>query len=234
MTAFLLGLLVLGFGVIAMRKFADVNPALLARGLKIGSGVAALGVAGLLSLRGMGLIAMIPAAIGSWLLTGMRLPSTLRNPWTQGPDPSRTSRIVTDTLEMVLDHDTGAMQGRVLTGVFSGRRIETMAPAEIAILWRDCQFADPKSAAVLEAYLDRLHPSWREDMSRAEAEPGAGGVMTEAEALDVLGLKPGAGTEDVRRAHRELIMKLHPDRGGSTYLTAKINEAKALLLKAGK
>ena len=231
MTAFLLGLVALGIGVLVMRKAVDVSPAMLARGLKMGSGVAALAIAGLLSLRGMGLIAMIPAAIGSWLLTGSRLPGNLGGLWTKRPDPQAASRIVTDTLEMELDHATGTMRGRVLKGVFFGRTIESMAPAEIAILWRDCQYADPKSATVLEAYLDRVHPTWREDMSRAEAEPGAGGVMIETEALEILGLKAGASEDDVRRAHRELIMKLHPDRGGSTYLTAKINEAKALLLK---
>jgi DnaJ-domain-containing protein 1 len=100
----------------------------------------------------------------------------------------------------------------------------------VALLWQDCRFADPQSAQLLEAYLDRRHPTWREDMARAEGTPGAGGIMTREEALEVLGLKPGVSAEEVRAAHRDLMMRMHPDRGGSTYLAAKINQAKDVLL----
>ena len=63
---------------------------------------------------------------------------------------------------------------------------------------QDCRFVDPQSARLIEAYLDRVHPTWQEDMSRAEAEPGAGGIMTRDEALEVLGLAPGASEEEIR------------------------------------
>ena len=106
-----------------------------------------------------------------------------------------------------------------------------MSPAEMAQLWQDCRFADPQSAQLIEAYLDRAHPSWREDMARAQsAEAGPGGIMTRDEAYEVLGLRPGSSEDDIRRAHRELMLKLHPDRGGSSYLAAKINQAKDVLL----
>jgi hypothetical protein len=224
----LLGLVALLATLLLARGFAIANPAALARGLRIAGGVAALAGAGVLLVRGLAGYAMSLAALGSWLLWGGS------NPWSfQGSahkSPGQTSRVVTDHLEVELDHDTGVIRGRVRKGFFSGRDLEGLAPAEVAHLWQDCRFADPQSAQILEAYLDRVHPTWREDMARDDGKRRAGGAMTRAEALEILGLEPGADADAIRRAHRELMLKLHPDRGGSTFLAAKINEAKDVLL----
>lgn len=147
------------------------------------------------------------------------------------PVAKPTSKIVTAMLEVEVGSDGLPVRGRVLKGVFAGRRLERLAPAELALVWKDCRHVDQTSARYVEVWLDRTHPTWREDLARAEASTGPGGRMSMKEALEVLGLSPGASHDDVRRAHRDLIKRMHPDAGGSSYLAAKINEAKDLLLR---
>jgi DnaJ homolog subfamily C member 19 len=57
------------------------------------------------------------------------------------------------------------------------------------------------------------------------------GAMSRGEALEVLGLGSQPTREEVLAAHRRLIQKLHPDRGGSNYLAQQLNEAKERLLE---
>jgi hypothetical protein len=235
MQYFLLGLLTLGLALLAVRTFSQANPAVLARRLQLVAGVGALAIALVVMVRGSLAYALPIAALGWWLLDGSRGINWGGWPGRGGGSSGPTSRVVTEHLEMELDHKTGAMHGRVLKGFFAGRDIDDLKPVELAHLWQDCRYVDPASAQLVEAFLDRIHPSWREDMARAEQERprGPDGQMSTEEALEVLGLEPGADEAAIRQAHRELMLKLHPDRGGSTYLAAKINEAKDTLLGGG-
>ena len=230
MQYFILGLAALVAILLAMRLFVRAKPANIARYFRyMGAGLTVLAAAYLFA-RGIIVYALPLAAFGLWLLSGRQMAG-----WggAMGPSkPGRTSKVVTQHLEMELDLDSGQMRGRVLKGFFEGRDIESLAPVEMALLWQDCRFNDPQSAQLIEAYLDRVHPTWRDDMARAEAEAGLGpeGEMTIEQAYEILGLEPGASGDEIRAAHRDLMMKMHPDRGGSTYLAAKINEAKDVLL----
>jgi hypothetical protein len=227
-----LGTMALALGLWAMRAFAQASPANVARRLRTGGGAAALLVSGVLFMRGLAPLAVPLAMFGSWLIWGRATPPWLGGGGNARRSPGQTSRINTDHLEMELDHDTGSMHGRVLKGIFAGRNLDSLSPTELGLLWQDCRLTDQRSAQLVEAYLDRIHPTWREDMARGESDMSRGpdGRMTIEEALEILGLKAGADAEAIRRAHRELMLRLHPDRGGSTYLAAKVNEAKDVAL----
>ena len=230
MAYLILGLAALAIGLLVLRAFAGANPSKVSRRLKLGGGIVSFLVAGVLALRGLAPIAIPLAMFGSWLLWG-----STSGPWVNGSarkSPGQTSRVETDHLEMELDHDTGEMRGSVLKGLFAGRNIESLTPADMALLWQDCRNTDPQSAQIIEVYLDRIHPTWREDVARGESKMGRGpdGRMLPQEAFEILGLAPGSSEDEIRGAHRDLMLKLHPDRGGSTYLAAKINEAKNVAL----
>jgi hypothetical protein len=145
----------------------------------------------------------------------------------------RQSTVRSAFIELIADERTGIKGGRVLGGTFQGRLLGQMSVTDLAILRREIS-RDRDSLLLLDAYLDRREPRWREDL-KFDRNAGQGGAarssnMTEQEAHEVLGLKPGAGQAEVREAHRRLIKAVHPDVGGSAFLAAKINEAKDRLI----
>jgi hypothetical protein len=146
--------------------------------------------------------------------------------------PGQNSRVRSAFLEMELDHDTGSMHGRILAGPHEGKSLDALDVATLLGLFADI---DGESRALLAAYLDRREPRWREnaqaDAAAGPRNPPSSGKMTEEEAYQILGIQAGASAQDIGRAHRSLMKKLHPDQGGSTYLAARVNEAKDVLLR---
>jgi hypothetical protein len=201
------------------------------------AGALALASAAFLAMTGRPLLA-VPFVFLGLVLIWRRTPvGSIGSP---GQSTGKASSVRTAFLEMVLDHGSGRMTGRVLAGVFAGRDLASLSPSDVLVLWRECRAGDPQSRQLLEAFLDRELPEWRDQLRREEADPKAGrngannahptAAMSVSEALDILGLKPGASEEDIRAAHRNLMKKFHPDQGGSTYLATKINAAKDALL----
>lgn len=215
------------------KQFANTNPAALAKGLKLAGGAAAVVGAGVMLVRGRFDIAFMLGGAAAWIFGWSRfsLPGFARRTATK---PGSVSRVRSALVEMELDHDTGEMNGSVLAGPLLGRALNDLDEAALTALHAECRRSDPEGVRLLEAYLDRRFPAWREHAEGdADTRPGGHakpGAMTEQEAYQILGVEPGAADEEVRRAHRTLMMKLHPDQGGTTYLAARINEAKEVLL----
>jgi hypothetical protein len=186
-------------------------------------------------------------SVFTWLLFGL-VPLFMRwralwrmaRSW-RAPSPGQTSDVQTKYLRMQLDHDTGLLSGTVLAGPYRGRRLDELGLEELLALLRECRVEDEPSVAILEAYLDRAHGAdWRTRQAGASAgaaggkggqQPPPSGGMSREEAYEILGLKPGASEAEIRDAHRKLMLRIHPDQGGSTYLAAKINQAKDVLLR---
>ena len=150
----------------------------------------------------------------------------------RAPSGGQKSTVQGKYIRMTLDHDSGDLAGEVLAGRFEGRRLEQLALEELLQLLEECA-EDEESVALLQAYLDRVHgDDWRQGESARERtrDPAAGGEMSREEALQILGLGSDAGETEIIEAHRRLMQKLHPDRGGSAYLAARINLAKDILL----
>ncbi len=247
MIYFLAGCAVLLLLILLGRLIARADPRTLADLLrKMGGGVL-LAAAGFLTLRGALPIA-IPLAVFGLALVGVK--GLGGNPFGSAhKSPGQASRVRTDRIEMELDHDSGRMDGKVLSGPFAGRALSQLADREVFELLDAFQSEGAREAALIEAYLDWRIPGWRDQASQEEGgqtrgfagagpqEPPRGRArssrMSVEEAYAVLGLDKGASEEEIRQAHRRLMMKLHPDQGGSTYLAARINEAKDVLLGRG-
>ena len=218
-----------------VRGIQGIDPKVLLRILKWTFGIVGIALATYLTVTGrVAYAAMIGAGLLPMLFRARRIAQTVRS--FGGPSPGQSSDVETAYLRMTLDHDTGELKGTVLEGPFRGRLVEELGHEELLALLRDCRVNDAQSAELLESYLDRMHGAeWRGGDSGAQAGGRAesssdGRPMTVDEAYEILGIRRGADADEIRDAHRRLMLKIHPDQGGSTYLAAKINQAKEVLL----
>lgn len=228
----------LGLGYFGLRHFSPIDPKKLASYLQTMAAITLGGLALVMLMRGSVFTAATLGGISLAVATGrfQWLASLLQGGALNAPREAG-SRVTTKWLDLTLDQATGEISGAVRAGRFAGRSIGDLKLADLISLQHECAADDQQSAAILSAYLDRVHgESWRE-AEQPRAETRGEGIKTSTsglsrdEAYDVLGLAPGASDSEVAEAHRRLMMLMHPDRGGSDYLAAKINAAKALLLR---
>jgi hypothetical protein len=202
--------------------------------MKLGLGVAVLVVVGL-TLTGK--MHWLGAAItGLLVVLRQSLPSLIRlfpmlaaMRGSSSPSQGQSSTVETPVLRMQLDHDSGDLQGEVLKGDYQGWRLADMDRQQLEELVVYCQGQDSDSMQLLGSYLQQRFPG-EAPSGQQQYNSDSGGNISRKEALAVLGLEDGASDEDIVAAHRKLMQKLHPDRGGNDYLAAKVNQAKDLLL----
>lgn len=233
----LLGLLALIVIVALLRAFAAADPKVLKKLLRY------------LAIAALGCLAIFLAVIERWagavFIGGIAWSLyTGGHAWPGGwphyhfpggggsrPGRDQTTTVRSQWVEMELDHDSGEMRGTILKGADAGRSLDSLERKALLAFYLQAGGGDAETARILEAYLDRkLGVEWRDEVRRGAAPKRGDAAMTRDEALKVLGLEAGAGEDEIRAAHRRLMMQNHPDKGGSDYLASKINEAKDVLL----
>ena len=232
---FVIGLVLLFLLISAIRTFARIDARRAARVVRQTGGV--IGLLGALLLLSRGRVGIAAAVAGmaasfaGWRSFGPGT-SFFRPTAAGGPRRGRVSTARSATIEMRLDHDTGAMTGVVLAGSYAGRSLDALSRPDLIRLREELRGDDPNGLNLLETYLDRRFAGWREaEQGERYAGRARAGAMSRREAYEVLGLPEGASEAEIVRAHRTLMKKFHPDHGGSTALAARVNQAKDVLMQ---
>ena len=199
-------------------------------------------------MAGLGILLLVLALTGrlSWLIAGVGallplIPRFARffigvwpalKPFLMRYQQNRQSSMQSRFLRLQIDMLTGELRGEVLQGEFSGKKLAMLSPEQLLSLLQQCQQEDAESASLLIAYLDRMHPDWNSSAESRKSERAATNLEMDAQqARDVLGVAETANKKEIIKAHKSLMQKMHPDRGGSEYLAQQINKARDTLLK---
>lgn len=229
MTILLVLIGVIGIAILLGIYALNAQPSQIARLLRIAAPIVLGAIGIILSLAGRVAIG------GPMIMLAFALFSRLRKYSGVSKAKGQQSTVRTAMLEMMLDHDTGAMNGVVLAGSYEGDVLDELSDDALLVLAAEMA-GDHESMQLLEAYLDRRMPEWRDNFEADAGARSAGtaqsGAMTHQEAYQILGIEEGASAVQIRKAHRSLMQRVHPDVGGSAFLAQRVNEAKDFLLRA--
>ncbi|MFL0809275.1 MAG: molecular chaperone DnaJ [Agarilytica sp.] len=146
-------------------------------------------------------------------------------------------KFVTPFIELNIDLHNGQVFGRIISGPHAGTELAQLTPAQLAELEEHYQDKDRRSYFLIRVLRQRAghqyqgggpheqHHGSQQHSHVTSSDPSID------EALQILGLENTPSKQDIIRAHRSLIQKLHPDRGGNDYLASRVNLAKEVLLK---
>jgi len=201
----------------------------------------AIGVSVLVALVLTGKLSWIIAAIGALLPLiprGARLFLGLwptLKPYFQRYQQNHQSNMKSRYVCLQIDMLSGELRGEILAGEFAGRELQTLTLDELLQLLKKYKQDDAESAALVMAYLDRKHAGWVEHggdgFKQGDSNFSMNSPMEIQQARDILGVSTLATKKEIIKAHKRLMQKLHPDRGGTDYLAQQINKARDILLK---
>lgn len=151
-------------------------------------------------------------------------------------EPRDTASITTALFHMQLNTASGRISGSVRQGSHKGQALDSLPLNDLKALYQQARTYSDDSLAVFEAYLQaRLGPQWRteidESSESSRSHTPSHDTLTTKDAWEILGLAPGSPKDQIVARHKSLIQRLHPDSGGSNYLTVRINQARDHLLK---
>ena len=155
-----------------------------------------------------------------------------RKPFQPNSTKGDYSTVSTEYIRMRLNHESGEIDGEILKGRYQGKKLQDLDQTAVLDLLRECRGQDEDSNRLIESYVDRVYGTdWRSREYEKASDKRTNAEMDEEEARNILGVSIGASNDEIIQKHRKLIQKNHPDRGGSSYLAAKINQAKDILLR---
>lgn len=140
--------------------------------------------------------------------------------------PFAQPRFKTPHLDVAFDLNSNKLSGHVIDGPHSGRELNTLSIEELRELEAFYQQQDKRSYYLVRVLIQQGGAKFEQENNYSSA-----GDPSIEEALLILGLTGQPSKKDIIRAHRSLIQKFHPDRGGNDYLASRINLAKDILLK---
>ncbi|MFT5273704.1 MAG: hypothetical protein ACI9J2_000220 [Saprospiraceae bacterium] len=136
------------------------------------------------------------------------------------------TKLTTQWLIVQYDFSNKGLDATVIQGEFEGKKLSQLNIEQLALLLEACK-QDFQSRTAIHAFM-AMRNSHEAPKSNTLNESGA---LSKQQAYEILGIESNANEEDIKSAHKRLMQKLHPDRGGSNYLAAQINAAKDTLLK---
>lgn len=182
-------------------------------------------ITGRMHWLGAGIAALIPV-LRTLLVWGTRAGPLLR---LFGRFKTSPSQFRTQFLVISMNFTTGSVEGEIISGDYNGKKLSELSQDELKQLSQQYKTIDKESYVLLQAYLIRSGSS--NDQAYQQYNPDNFNQLSEAEAYEILGLPNTASKDEVVKAHKRLMQRMHPDRGGSDYLAAKINAAKDQLVK---